>query len=246
MSKEDSNQTTLLNVGDRILRCWSDGKEYPAIVFKKTAIHYMLYYRETNELEEVLVTSFEEGSEWRRHTSASTADSNLAADAKGTVDQRNNTLTAKNFQNDANAKIACENPRVSEVTTKKSTDAKNPSDNTTNESLANNKQNDTSKAKTAPEHVCVQNVTKNTSTNATEGQNKGAKDESNCKHKTFTEITHNKNIKYGSEPCAPAQNVVSTKLSTPAISSKAALLLCAGSLMGIVGLTLGFCSSNRR
>ena len=89
MSKEDSNQTTLLNVGDRILRCWSDGKEYPAIVFKKTAIHYMLYYRETNELEEVLVTSFEEGSEWRRHTSASTADSNLAADIKGTVDQRN-------------------------------------------------------------------------------------------------------------------------------------------------------------
>jgi len=246
MSKEDCNQASQLNVGDHILRCWSDGNEYPAIVFKKTAIHYMLYYRETNELEEVLVTSFQEGSEWRRCTPATTANSKLAANIKGTVDQRNDTPTAKNSQNDANAKIACENSHVREVTTKISTDANNANDNTTKESPAKNTQNDASKVKTAPEDVHVQNVMKNTSTNATEAQNKAVKDESNCKYKNLNEITRNKNMKYGSEPYAPAQDIVSAKLSTPAISSKSALLLCAGSLMGIVGLSLGFSSFKRR
>ena len=70
MSDKNVKHANQLDVGDCIQRCWSDGKDYPAVVLKKTATHYILYYRETNEMEEVVMSGFNEGTEWRRPTSS--------------------------------------------------------------------------------------------------------------------------------------------------------------------------------
>jgi len=247
MSTEDCKQVSQLNIGDRILRCWSDGKEYPAMVLKKNAIHYILYYPETNELEEVLVISFEEGSDWHRCTPASTVSSKLDDNIKGTEEQRNDTPTAtKDLQNDVTAKTTCKNAHVRNVTTNISTGAKDASNTIAKENPAENVQNDTAKAKPAPENVHVQNITTKRSADAMEVQNKATKDKLICKYNTSTDIKDHENMKHGSEPYAIAQDIVPTKLSRPAIFSKSALLLCAGSLMGLVGLSLGLRSFDRR
>lgn len=240
MSTEDCKQVSQLNIGDRILRCWSDGKEYPAMVLKKNAIHYILYYPETNELEEVLVISFEEGSDWHRCTPTSTVSSKLDDNIKGTEEQRNDTPTAKNLQTDVTAKTTCRNTHVRNVTTNISNDAKDANNTIAKENLAENVQNDTANAKPAPENVHVQNITTKRSANAMEVQNKATKDKLICKSNTSTDIKDHENMKHGSEPYAVAQDIV------PTIFSKSALLLCAGSLMGLVGLSLGLRSSDRR